>query len=144
MVVFLRSIMINNMETNKEYVVIAEDSAPNRMILTHVIKKLGYEVIESADGSLAWTELENGTGKNIVAVFSDFMMPNMDGMALLRKIRGTEKYKALPFVLVTALSNQEWVKEAQSLSCSAAIIKPANKEKVIKVLKTIFPEKTFI
>ena len=135
--------MLKTMGANKEFILIAEDSSPNRMILIHILKKLGFEVIDCADGSLAWEALEKETEKNIVAVFSDFMMPKMDGMGLLRKIRSSVRNKDIPFVLVTALSNQEWVKEAQELKCSAAIIKPANREKIVKVLNGIFPEKNY-
>jgi two-component system chemotaxis response regulator CheY len=130
----------------KDIILVAEDSAPNRTILVHLLKKLGYDVIEAANGQLAWQELEkaaNEAGKNIVAVLSDIMMPEKDGIELLRSVRGFEKYKALPFVLITAVSDKEYIMQAKSLSVNGYILKPVTFQRVLTKLQELFPSKQF-
>jgi CheY-like chemotaxis protein len=83
-----------------EFIVVAEDSAPNRTILVLLLKKLGFGVLECEDGSSAWKAMEKNRDKKVIAVISDMMMPNMDGMELLRRIRGDSHYADLPSCLL--------------------------------------------
>lgn len=127
----------------EEYVVVAEDSPPNRTILVLLLKKLGYKVFECEDGEVAWTMMQKNKDKNIVAVVSDMMMPNMDGMELLRRVRGTEGFEKLPFVFVTAISEKDYIYEAKNLKANGYILKPVTYSRVTQKLKELFPNKTF-
>ena len=127
----------------EEYVVVAEDSPPNRTILVLLLKKLGYKVLECEDGEIAWTMMQKNKDKNIVAVISDMMMPNMDGMELLRRVRGTEGLEKLPFIFVTAISEKDYIYEAKSLKANGYILKPVTYSRVTQKLKELFPQKTF-
>jgi two-component system, chemotaxis family, chemotaxis protein CheY len=127
-----------------EYIVVAEDSAPNRTILVLLLRKLGFKIIECADGDVAWKAMtENSDGKNIVAVISDLMMPNMDGLELLRRTRNDEKLKDLPFVLVTAVSDKDYIFEAKNLKVNGYILKPVTYKRVSAKLQELFPQKSF-
>ncbi len=127
----------------EEYVVVAEDSPPNRTILVLLLKKLGYKVLECEDGEIAWNQIQKNRDKNIVAVVSDMMMPNMDGMELLRRIRGDESLGKLPFVFVTAISEKDYIFEAKNLKANGYILKPVTFSRVTQKLKELFPNKTF-
>jgi len=127
----------------EEYVVVAEDSPPNRTILVLLLKKLGYKVLECEDGEIAWTMMQKNKDKNIVAVISDMMMPNMDGMELLRRVRGTEGLEKLPFVFVTAISEKDYIYEAKNLKANGYILKPVTYSRVTQKLKELFPQKSF-
>ncbi len=127
----------------EEYVVVAEDSPPNRTILVLLLKKLGYKVLECEDGEIAWTMMQKNKDKNIVAVISDMMMPNMDGMELLRRVRGTEGLEKLPFVFVTAISEKDYIYEAKNLKANGYILKPVTYSRVTQKLKELFPQKIF-
>ena len=100
---------------SSEYILIAEDSAPNRKILEVILKKQGYEVLACEDGQKAWETLEAEKDKNIIAIYSDIMMPNMNGVELLRKVRESENHPNLPVVLVTAVPKKEYLVEAKEL-----------------------------
>ena len=100
-------------DTKKDCIVVAEDSPPNRKILVHLLEKLEYEVISCEDGKIAWETLESNENENIVAVLSDIMMPNMDGIQLLKNVRGSEKFKDLLFVLITAVYDREYIMEVK-------------------------------
>ena len=129
---------------NSEYIIVAEDSAPNRTILVLLLRKLGFKVFECEDGGVAWKAMqEHGPSKKIVAIVSDLMMPNMDGLELLRRTRADEKYKDLPFVLVTAVSDKDYIFEAKNLKVNGYILKPVTYKRVASKLQEIFPEKKF-
>ena len=126
----------------KEVILIAEDSPPNRKILSHLLKKLNYEVIECEDGKIAWEEhLKNGSVENLVAILSDIMMPNMDGLGLLKNIRENSTYKEVPFVLITAVSDKDYIMQAKNLNVNGYILKPVTFQRVSTKLKELFPDK---
>jgi two-component system, chemotaxis family, chemotaxis protein CheY len=130
-----------SVESSEEYVVVAEDSPPNRTILVLLLKKLGFKVFECEDGEVAWTIMEKNRDKNIVAVISDIMMPNIDGMGLLRRTRDDNTYSSIPFVFVTAVSEKDYIFEAKNLKANGYILKPVTYQRVAQKMKEIFPNK---
>jgi two-component system chemotaxis response regulator CheY len=128
-------------EISKEYIIVAEDSPPNRTILTLLLRKLGFEVLECDDGEAAWTFLDKNRDLNIIAVISDIMMPHMDGMELLRKIRGDKQFENMQFVFVTAVSEKDYIFEAKTLNVQGYILKPVTYKRVSQKLQEMFPKK---
>ncbi len=106
----------------QDTILIAEDSPPNRKILGHLLQKLGF---------------------NVVAVISDIMMPNMDGIQLLRHVREHDKWKAIPFVRVTAVSDKEYIVQAKELDVSDYVLKPVTFQRVATKLQELFPDRKF-
>ncbi len=127
----------------KNTIVIAEDSAPNRKILAHLIEKLGFEVVACEHGQEAWDKLKEGKLERVVAVISDIMMPNMDGINLLKNIRGDEKFKTLPVVLVTAVSEKDYIMQAKEMNVNGYILKPVTFQRVTSKLQELFPGHKF-
>ena len=132
-------------DRSQETFIVAEDSDPNRQILCLLLRKLGFAVLEFRDGALAWQALqdcqENGTV--VACVVSDLMMPNMDGLQFLRNVRNDERFAALPFVLVTAVSDKDYVFEAKSLNVSGYILKPVTYKRVADKMQALFPQRKF-
>lgn len=133
---------MSNTET-QDTIVIAEDSAPNRKILAHLLTKLGYNVVACENGEAAMNALNSGEHKNVVLLISDIMMPVMDGLALLRAVRESDKFKALPVVLVTAVFEKEYVVRAKDLNVNGYILKPVTFDRVTAKLTELFPDKKF-
>lgn len=135
----------NPTQDTKEVVIVAEDSDPNRQILCLLLRKLGFTVLEYRDGALAWEALKESlaSGTNVVAVLSDLMMPNMDGLQFLRNVRNDEKTANLPFVLVTAVSDKDYVFEAKNLRVDGYILKPVTYKRVADKMQSLFPQKIF-
>lgn len=127
----------------KDTIVIAEDSPPNRKILAHLVQKLGFTVIACENGEQAWQALTDGTNPQVAALISDIMMPKMDGIQLLKNVRGHETLKTLPVILVTAISDKESIAHAKSLHVNGYILKPVTFQRVTDKLKEIFPNRTF-
>ena len=127
---------------DREIILVAEDSPPNRKILMHLLEKLGYQVVGCENGEQAWEEAQKLRGnKNFVAVISDIMMPVRDGISLLKSVREDEEFKTLPVVLVTAVSDKEYILEAKSLNVNGYILKPVTFARVTAKLQELFPNK---
>ena len=133
------------MDVRKDVVIIAEDSKPNRMVLSLLLQKLGFEVIECDDGEGAWKALEEARRNQrvVIAVFSDLMMPQMDGLQLLRRVRNEEFFQTLPFVLITAVSDKDYIHEAQSLHVDGYVLKPITYPRIEAKLRQLFPDREF-
>jgi two-component system chemotaxis response regulator CheY len=132
-----------NSNAPHETIVIAEDSAPNRKILAHLLTKLGYNVVATENGQAAWNALTSGEHKNIVLLVSDIMMPVMDGLALLRQVRENPKLKPIPVVFITAVVEQEFLLLAKDMNVNGYILKPVTYDRVTAKLSELFPGKTF-
>ena len=127
----------------KDTIVIAEDSAPNRKILGHLLEKLGFNVVACENGQQAWDAIKSGEHPRVIAVISDIMMPAMDGLQLLRNVRGEDAMKTLPFVLVTAVSEKDYIVQAKELNVNGYILKPVTFQRVTSKLQELFPGRTF-
>lgn len=127
-----------------EYIVVAEDSPPNRMIIVHLLTKLGFGVVECQNGEMAWNEISQNQNRNVVAVFTDIMMPKLDGMELLARIRNSERHSKTPVVLITAVSDKDYIINSKKLGVNGYILKPVTFERVLAKLKELFPERKFL
>ncbi|MBC86294.1 MAG: response regulator [Bdellovibrionaceae bacterium] len=132
-----------SMSENKDRILVVEDSPPNRKILVHLLEKLNYVVDSFEDGKEAWDYLNDNPPSDLVAIISDIMMPQMDGVQLLKHVREDDKWKDMPFVLVTAVSDRDYIIEAKALNVNGYILKPVTFQRVTNKLKEIFPEKKF-
>ena len=86
-------------------VLIAEDDVTSRALLRRVLEKWGYEVIVTADGAEAW-EVLRGADPPRIAVL-DWMMPEMDGVEVCRRVRALETRQPPYIILLTALGEKE-------------------------------------
>ena len=77
--------------------------------------------------------------RNIVAIFSDIMMPNLDGMSLFKRVKALEIYDEVPFVFITALDTVETIYKAMDLGARGYIVKPITVDQVEEKLRHLFP-----
>jgi len=131
-------------ETDKvEVIIIAEDSMPNRKILSLLLTKLGYRVIACEDGQQAWDAFQKDDTGNLVAVISDILMPNCNGLTFLKRVREGDKRKDIPFVFAAAVTEKEYILQAKELNFNGSILKPITFQRVTTKLQDLFPEKKF-
>ena len=103
-------------------ILVVDDFSTMRRIIKNILKQLGFTNVEEADdGSSAWDVINKG---GVEFVISDWNMPKMTGIDLLRKVRGHEEFGDLPFLMVTAEAQQENVIEAVQAKVSNYIVKP--------------------
>lgn len=124
-------------------ILIAEDSPPNRRILAFTLQKIGFGVVDCADGEEAWAKLNSEQAKKIVAVFSDIMMPKLSGLQLLEKIREQDSMKSLPVVLISAVQEKDSVVKAKELGIQGYIIKPIRFDLIQNMIRKLFPDHDF-
>jgi two-component system chemotaxis sensor kinase CheA len=87
-------------------VLFAEDSSFFRNQVKSSMEKEGFEVLEAADGAIAWDLLE-ANADNIDLVVTDIEMPNLDGFGLTKKIKTNPTYAHLPVIALTTLAGEE-------------------------------------
>src|SRR4030066_294367 len=120
----------------KMKILVVDDFSTMRRIVKNLLRQIGYENIEEAeDGAQAYSKLKNG---GFGFVVSDWNMPNMDGLDLLKKVRSDPELKDLPILMVTAEAEKEKVVTAIQAGVSNYIVKPFTgetlKEKMDKIL----------
>lgn len=121
------------MGLNHIKILVVDDSSVMRKMIKHELAKLGVQFDDAADGELAWTRLVQSP-EEFKVVLSDVNMPNLNGIELLRRIRGDERFKELPVVMLTSETDHEIVAAARSLGVSAYLNKPLQTAELVKVL----------
>jgi two-component system chemotaxis response regulator CheY len=117
-------------------VLVVDDFATMRRIVKGVLKQLGFsDIIEAEDGDLALKELNKDKFGLIV---SDWNMPNMTGLDLLKAVRSDNNLKGIPFLMVTAEGQKENVVQAVQAGVSNYIVKPFTPETFSAKLEKIF------
>jgi DNA-binding response OmpR family regulator len=102
----------------------AEDDPVLRVILTRTLGKLGYEVVEAADGQAAWNCLLTAPVRIVV---SDWMMPKVSGLELCRRIRARETPDYIYFILLTVQdATEENKRKAADAGVDDFLVKPLN------------------
>lgn len=117
-------------------ILVVDDAQTMRRIIVNLLRQLGFtNMVEADDGTTAWDRLSQ---ESIDFIISDWNMPKMTGIDLLKKVRETDKFKTIPFIMVTAEGKRENVIAAVQAGVSNYIVKPFNaatlKEKIAKVV----------
>ncbi len=125
------------MPVNKDMrILIVDDFAAMRGIIRNILNQLQLDnIVEASDGAAAWEILKKD---EIDFIISDWNMPGMTGIELLRKVRNNEKYSDIPFLMVTAEAQQKNILEAAQAKVSEYIIKPFKAETLTQKIKKIF------
>ena len=106
---------------------VVDDMLTMRKIVSQQLKAVGATMItEASDGTVAWEALGKAAAANqaIQFIVSDWNMPQMKGIDLLRKCRADEAYKNVAFLLVTAEADVVQVKEAIMAGVDNYVVKP--------------------
>ena len=115
---------------------VVDDFSTMRRIVRNLLKELGFnDVDEAEDGVVALQKLQTG---NFDFVISDWNMPNMTGIELLRAIRANPALKHLPVLMVTAEAKKENIIEAAQAGASGYIVKPFTAATLDEKLGKIF------
>ena len=125
------------MTANKNMrILIVDDFSTMRRIIKNLLNDLGYtNTAEAEDGNSALTALGQG---NFEFVVTDWNMPGMTGIELLKAIRADDRYKTLPVLMVTAEAKREQIIEAAQNGVNGYIIKPFTAQTLEEKLGKIF------
>lgn len=115
---------------------VVDDFSTMRRIVRNLLKELGYtNVDEAEDGVVAMQKLNSG---GIDFVVTDWNMPNMTGIELLRAIRSNAQLSHLPVLMITAEAKKENIVEAAQAGASGYIVKPFTAATLSEKLGKIF------
>ena len=120
-------------------ILIVDDFSTMRRIIKNLLRDLGFtNTVEADDGVTAIPILNSGS---IDFLVTDWNMPGMTGIDLLRHVRADEKLKSLPVLMVTAEAKREQIIEAAQAGVNGYVVKPftalALKEKIEKIFERI-------
>jgi len=120
-------------------ILVVDDFATMRKVIRNLLKQVGYEnIVEAEDGVTALKALKS---QKIDLIISDWNMPNMTGIELLKAVRADEDLKTMPFLMVTAEALQDNVITAVKAGVSNYIVKPFTAEflndKIKKILEKL-------
>ncbi|UBX48168.1 chemotaxis response regulator CheY [Providencia alcalifaciens] len=101
---------------------VVDDFSTMRRIVRNLLKELGFNKIDEAEDGV--DALEKIRAGNIDFVVADWNMPNMDGLELLKTIRGDDALKHIPVLMVTAEAKKENIIAAAQAGASGYVVKP--------------------
>jgi two-component system chemotaxis response regulator CheY len=114
-------------------VLFIDDSVSMRQMTSLILSSAGYEVIQAADGK---DGLEKLTA-DIDLVITDFNMPNLSGVDVIRAIRSGDVNKAVPILMLTTESEEVKKQEGREAGATAWMTKPFDKEGLLATVKKI-------
>jgi two-component system chemotaxis response regulator CheY len=122
--------------SNAMKILVVDDFSTMRKLVKGLLQELGYrDVTEADDGNTALPLLRNGAFDFLI---TDWNMPGMPGLELLKTVRADAKLAKLPVLMLTAEAKREQIIEAAQAGVSGYIIKPFTaetlKEKIDKIL----------
>jgi len=115
-------------------ILIVDDSASVRQVVSISLRHAGYDVIEGHDGKDALSKLK---GQKVHLIISDVNMPNLDGIGLVKAIKEMPAYKFTPIVMLTTESQETKKREGQAAGAKAWIVKPFKPDQLMSVVQKL-------
>ncbi|MBN1843513.1 MAG: response regulator [Deltaproteobacteria bacterium] len=117
-------------------VLVVDDFATMRRIIKNVLKQIGFaNILEADDGTTALAVLKKN---EVDLIISDWNMPKMTGLDLLKNVRAEESTKNIPFLMVTAEAQKDNVLEAVQAGVSNYVVKPFTADAIKEKLTQVF------
>jgi len=115
-------------------VLAVDDSASIRQMVSFTLKSAGYDVIEAADGQEG---LDKAKGRAFNLVLTDQNMPRMDGLTLIKSLRGMPNYRSVPILMLTTESSDAMKSQGRTAGATGWLVKPFDPNKLIEVVKKV-------
>ncbi len=113
-------------------ILIVDDSASMRQLVTFALQDAGYEVVAAVNGRDALSKL-NGAG--IDMVITDLNMPEMDGIEFIKQLRKRAGYRFTPIIMLTTESQEAKKQQGRQAGASGWIVKPFTPEQLIEIVR---------
>jgi two-component system chemotaxis response regulator CheY len=111
-----------------------DDSTSIRQMVTFTLKGAGYDVMEAADGQ---DGLAKAKTKAVDLVLTDQNMPKMDGLTLIKSLRGMPQYKSTPILMLTTESSDTMKSQGKAAGATGWLVKPFDPQKLLEVVKKV-------
>lgn len=111
-----------------------DDSTSIRQMVAFTLKGAGYEVVEAIDGQ---DGLDKAKAKAINLVLTDQNMPKMDGLSLIKSLRGLPQYKSTPILMLTTEASDDMKSKGKAAGATGWLVKPFDPQKLLDVVKKV-------
>jgi two-component system chemotaxis response regulator CheY len=111
-----------------------DDSASMRQMVAFTLRDAGFEVCEAEDGLVALSLAEK---QSFDLVLADVNMPNMDGISLIRALRGLPAYQYTPLLMLTTESTMERKQEGKAAGATGWIVKPFQPDSLVATIRRV-------
>lgn len=116
-------------------VLIVDDSPSVRQQVGVALNQVGIPTTEAADGIEGFAKVSNDA--DIGVVLCDVNMPNMNGLELLEKVKGTGRFGSLPFVMLTSEGQQQLIDRARKAGAKGWVIKPFRGDLLVAAVRRL-------
>jgi len=113
-----------------------DDASTIRKMIAFTLKGAGHEVIEAGDGAEALVALK---ARPVDLVITDVNMPNMDGLELIRRLRGLPQFLRTPILMLTTESDPEKKAQGRAAGATGWIVKPFNTDQLLAIVAKVLP-----
>jgi len=111
-----------------------DDSASMQQMVAYALKNEGHEVVEAVNGVDA---LKVAKTKSVNLVITDVNMPNMDGIALIKELRGLPNYKFIPILMLTTEAGADKKQEGKAAGATGWMVKTFNPEQLLATVDKV-------
>ncbi|HBZ06364.1 MULTISPECIES: response regulator [Massilia] len=111
-----------------------DDSSSLRQMVAFSLKAAGYQVVEAVDGQ---DGLDKARQQTVDLVLTDQNMPRMDGLALIKQLRGLPEYQKVPILMLTTESSDEMKSKGRAAGANGWLVKPFDPQRLIEVVKKV-------
>jgi two-component system chemotaxis response regulator CheY len=111
-----------------------DDSSSLRQMVAFSLKAAGYQVVEAVDGQ---DGLEKAQLQAVDLVLTDQNMPKMDGLSLIKLLRGMPNYQKVPILMLTTESSDEMKQKGRAAGANGWLVKPFDPQRLIEVVKKV-------
>lgn len=116
-----------------------DDSPTILMSMTDILVKAGYKVEKASSGGEALARLNSGGLSAASLMITDYHMPGMTGVELIRHVRKLPSFRFTPILVLTTESQQDKRNEAKSAGATGWLVKPVPADKLLQVIKQVVP-----
>ena len=111
-----------------------DDSGSLRQMVVFSLKAAGYQVVEAVDGQ---DGLEKARSGSYDLVLTDQNMPRMDGLTLIRNLRGLPSYQSVPILMLTTEASAEMKAKGRAAGANGWLVKPFDPQRLVEVVKKV-------
>jgi len=115
-------------------VLVADDDAVSRRILSHIISRMGHIVVSAQNGREALERLEDSSPDLLIL---DLAMPEVDGLTALKLARSDERYRTLPIIMLTASGLDRDARAARAEGVNEFLTKPFRSQELVDMLERL-------
>ena len=115
-------------------IMIVDDSASLRQVVSISLKGAGYDLIEGCDGKDALSKMN---GQKVHLIISDVNMPNMDGLTFVSEVKKLPAYKFTPIIMLTTEAGEDKKAAGQAAGAKAWMVKPFSPDQMLNAVSKL-------